>query len=246
MSEQTFNTPNPVRLDVQLSVGDVEVTTADRQESTIVADGSQKALDAIEIGLEGNRLRITEQRKGLFNLILGNNDSVSLKVQIPHHSRVEIGTAAADATLDGHFERVVYKSASGDLRLSGEVDGDVETKTVSGDVRLGHVAGSLNVNTVSGDCVTESADGPVVVKSISGDLRVGGLREGAVNVNSVSGDVELGILPGSNVDVDASSASGHLSSEVPLSGSPSEVDGGPSVIIRGSTVSGDFRVVRSL
>ncbi len=83
------------------------------------------------------------------------------------------------------------------------------------------------------------------MRSVSGDVRVGSLREGAVTVQSVSGDVELGIAPGSNLDVDATSASGELSSEVPLADAPSE-DGGPTLVVRSRSVSGDFRVFRAV
>jgi hypothetical protein len=75
-------------------------------------------------------------------------------------------------------------------------------------------------------------------------VRVDALRAGKVTVQSVSGDVELGIAPGTSIDVDAGSASGDLSSEVPLSDAPGG-DAGPTVVVRGNTVSGDFRVFRA-
>jgi DUF4097 and DUF4098 domain-containing protein YvlB len=111
-------------------------------------------------------------------------------------------------------------------------------------VRLPRVVGDVTVRTVSGDLVAESVDGCVSVKSVSGDVRVHSLREGTVTVQNVSGDVELGIAPGASIDVDAGSASGELSSEVPLSNMPGD-DAGPTVVVRGNTVSGDFRVIRA-
>ena len=97
---------------------------------------------------------------------------------------------------------------------------------------------------MSGDTRAEAVGRSASVKSVSGDVRIDSLREGQVNVQSVSGDVALGIAIGTSVDVDAATASGDLSSEVPLSGVRDE-DAGPTVVIRGNTVSGDVRVFRA-
>jgi DUF4097 and DUF4098 domain-containing protein YvlB len=241
---QRFATPRPVRLEVNVPVADVEVATVDGDESTVTLEGSPKLVDTTKVELSGDRLVVEHQRKTFTSFFSRFDGSLHVRAHVPHHSRVEIVTASGSATLDGTFAGLELTSTSGDVRVTGELDGNASAKTVSGDVRLPRVVGDVTVRTVSGDLVAESVDGCVSVKSVSGAVRVHSLREGTVTVQNVSGDVELGIAPGASIDVDAGSASGELSSEVPLSDMPGD-DAGPTVVVRGNTVSGDFRVFRA-
>ena len=241
MIQERFTTPEPVRLEIKVPAGDVEVATTDAGESTVTVEGSQKLLDATTVELAGGRLLIESRRKSVLDR---GHRSLRVWVHVPRRSSVEIVGASVDATLDGTFAGLETKSASGSLRVAGEIAGDVTVKNVSGDVRLPRVGGDLQVRTVSGDILADSVDGSVSAKSVSGDVRVGLLREGTANVTSVSGDVEIGVASGTNVDVDATSASGDLSSEVPLSGVRS-AEPGPTLVLRGKTVSGAVRLIRA-
>jgi DUF4097 and DUF4098 domain-containing protein YvlB len=148
--------------------------------------------------------------------------------------------------LRGRLRSLETKTASGDLTLSGEVEDDAVLKTVSGDVRIDRVGGDLTLATVSGDATVRSVGGSVEGKTVSGDVRLESVREGHVTLQSVSGDLEVGVETGTNLDVDAGSVSGELSSEVPLGSDvvPS-IGEEPTLVVRGKSVSGDFRVFRA-
>lgn len=244
MAEQRFATPSPVRLQVKIPVGNVDVATVDGAESTVSIEGSEKLVDTVKVELDGDCLVVEQQRKPFIGFFARSEGSLHVRACVPHRSRVEIVTASGDTTLDGTFGALEMKSASGDIRVTGNVEGNASASNVSGDVRFPGVVGDLTVRSVSGDLAAESVDGSASLKSVSGNVRVGSVREGQVTVQSVSGDVEIGIAPGAIIDVDVKSASGEVSSEFPLSATPG--DGvGPTVVLRGNTVSGAFRVFRA-
>ncbi|MBV8481063.1 MAG: DUF4097 family beta strand repeat protein [Actinobacteria bacterium] len=249
--QQTFHTPEPVRLEISVPVGDVDVQTVDGDESEVIVEGSERLVEQTKVELVGNRLVVETREKALGITIsiggftIGGND-LNVRVRVPHASSADLKTATADMRLRGHYSRIDSKSASGDLEVDAPVDGDAEVKTVSGDVRMRSVGGSLKVQSVSGDVTVGSVANDVTTKSVSGDVRIDSTRAGKVTAQSVSGDIELGIAPGTNLDVDAGSVSGDLSSDVPLGSGADSMDApGPVLVVRGKTVSGDFKVFRA-
>jgi len=244
MHEQRFATPDPVRLEIKLAAGEIEVSTVEGEESEVTLTGPQALVDAARVELDGDRLLVTEPKRSFLGLLRDFEGSIHVRALVPHGSRVVALTASSDTRLEGSFGGLELKSASGDFRVAGEVAGDVTVKGASGSVHLPHVHGDVDMQTVSGDLRAEAVDGSVAAKSVSGDVRIEALREGRVSVQNVSGDISLGVIPGTAVDVDAGSVSGEVSCEVPLSKSGAP-NGGPTVVIRSNSVSGDFRVFRA-
>jgi putative adhesin len=252
MAEYSFHTPSPVELEVRVPAGDIEIETIEGDESTVVLEGSERLIEQTRVELVGNRLRVElEGGNGPFGITIAIGDwsigrqQLTVRARVPHSSRAQVATAAADMNLRGRFSELETNSASGDLTVEGEVEGDAEVKTVSGDVRLDTVGRDLTAQSVSADISVTFVGGDVTVKSVSGDVRVESAREGRVTVQSVSGDITLGVAPGTNLDVDAGSVSGDLSSEVPLGADAGTVGEGPTLVVRGKTVSGDFKVFRA-
>jgi hypothetical protein len=253
MAEHRFHTPGPIEIEIKVPVGDVDVETIDGDESLITVEGTEKMLDQLIVEQQGRRIVVELRGKKPFGVTImigdltwGSGGRLRVRARVPHGSQALLATAAADMKLRGRVRSLDSKSASGDLVVTGEIERDATVKTVSGDVRLERVGGELRFTTVSGDVLVRSVAKSVEGKAVSGDVRLESTREGTVTVQSVSGDIEVGVEAGTNLDVDAGSVSGDLSSEVPLGSEPGETEGsGPTLVLRGKTVSGDFRVFRA-
>jgi DUF4097 and DUF4098 domain-containing protein YvlB len=247
MLEQTFNTPLPLDLEVAIPSGDIEIETADGEESRVSVDGDERLLADVEIRQDGNRVVVAYRGKGKFGFSFGRSD-LRVRTSIPHGAGVRVKTASADTGVVGRLGALDVDGVSGDVHVRGEVTGNAIIKTVSGDARVETVGGKIAAQTVSGDLRIGPAGGSVETKTVSGDIRCEAVTAGDVHFSSVSGDVEIGIAQGSLVDVDAGSTSGDLSSEVPLGSVPDaggETNGSPTVVVRGRTISGDVRIFRS-
>ena len=237
---------------VKVPAGEIDVETVEGNESLVTLDGNERMIENTVVELQGRRLVVDFRSKKPFGITIAigefsfGHGRLQVRIQVPHGSRAELTTAAADMQLHGRLETLETKSASGDLTVIGEVERDATVKTVSGDVRLDRVGGELHATTVSGDLHVGWVGSSLEVKSVSGDVRVDSAHEGHVVVQSVSGDIDVGVAPGTNLDVDAGSVSGDLASEVPLGTDRGAAVGeGPTLVVRGKTVSGDFRVFRA-
>jgi hypothetical protein len=252
MPEHRFDTPAPVELKVTIPAGEIVVETIDGTESFITVEGTPKLVEQTIVEQRGDSIVVDFHGKHAgISIAIGNlsfgGGHLEVRARVPHSSRARLNSASADISLDGRLARLEIKAVSGDIRGNGEIEGDATVKSVSGDLRLATVGGDLRVQSVSGDTTVRSIGGSLEAKSVSGDVRVESVRNGHANATSISGDIEIGIAAGSNVDVDANSVSGDLSSEVALANDPGAAGfgEGPTVVVRGKTVSGDFRVFRA-
>ena len=230
MRTESFTTPGPVALRINVPAGDVEVETAETEETTVELEVRGHHADEVERDVriesrprgDGHEIVVdADERGGLFR-----NVEYRVRVTTPNGADLESNLASADLRARGRY-------------------GAVGVNVASGDVELGLIA-SAQVNSASGDVRIEQSLGPVKVNTASGDFQLRSVAEGEVNVHSASGDVEVGIAKGSRVFVDAQSLSGQTSSELELeSGGPVEADEGPLVELRAQTMSGDIAVRRA-
>ena len=247
----THHTPNGVQLMVKLPAGRCEIATADTAETVVEAEpmnGSSASRTAVECLVEtlrersdgGHELRVEVPRHK--RLLPGFGDAqVLIRIRAPHGADVDASTASADVVVTGRLGAADVRTASGDVSI--EDAGATEVKTASGDVELGRMRDATDVKTMSGDVVVLETGSATDVNTMSGDVRIRRAASGSIQVRSMSGDLEAAIAPGATLYVDATSASGNVSSELPVSSvSPS---GPADVDLRATSMSGDILVTRA-
>jgi DUF4097 and DUF4098 domain-containing protein YvlB len=270
--QQTFETPEPVALHVELGSGTITVEAADTGESRVEITGPRAEDFTVEH--RGRHLVVVPPKGRFFGLA---TDAHAVRVVVPVASGLTTRTGSADTETTGTLGQVRMKSGSGDIDLeraegpvaidsgSGDIrcheaTAEVRIKSGSGDVDLGDVHGTIGISTGSGDVVigvvhertvvkTGSGDlelkrseSDVTLTTASGDLVIGHAPRGRISAKNVSGDVRVGIPAGTPVWTDVNSVSGSVTSNLASTGKPA--DGQDYVELRATTVSGDVRLVQ--
>lgn len=268
MRSETFTTPGPLLLSVRIPSGEIDIETADGEETQVELqvkgkDGAELE-EAARIELrprrEGHEVVVELERKG-FRIFGWSSGDVRVQIRAPHGAEVKASGASADVEGRGRFGAVDIDTASGDVAFD-QIEGEAKVNSASGDVRLVKVEGGLIVNTASGDVdvgyvggegklrsasgdvAVREAAGSLKVQTASGDQEVGSVVAGQLTMQSASGDMEIGVKQGSKVWIDARSMSGETTSELPVGDAAPEGDG-PLVEINATAMSGDVHVRRA-
>jgi DUF4097 and DUF4098 domain-containing protein YvlB len=270
--DQTFDTPDPVALYVELGGGSLTVEATDTAETEVDVTGPRE--DEFTVEQRGRHVAVVGPKGRFFGI---GTDSHTVRIVVPRESDLATKTGSADTETIGALGTVKLKTGSGDVELertegplviesgSGDVRchearAEVRIKSGSGDIDLGDVAGSTGISTGSGDVVIGVAHQSTVVKTGSGDLElkraesdvslttasgdlvVGHAPRGRITAKNVSGDVRIGIPSGTPVWTDVNTVSGSVASDLQSVGKPA--DGQDYVELRATTVSGDVRLVQ--
>jgi DUF4097 and DUF4098 domain-containing protein YvlB len=239
-------------------------------------DGDPDLLDSVEIDVmqTGDRVRVETRYTGRH----GRHDheggvSVSYRVGVPRGSAVELHSVSGDVTLLSVSGAASVESVSGDVSAS-DVASLVEAKSVSGDVRVlrarssrdveiasvsGEVfvenieAEEVNVSSVSGNVTLDGVScNRAALESVSGEIRYTGsiARGGRYDFQSHSGDVVITIGDDVGFQLEASTFSGEIESDLPLKATSSDrkhrqvsgVSGDGSAFIEAQTFSGNVLI----
>ena len=162
-------------------------------------------------------------------------------------------TTSGDVTVTAVRRIRQAKTISGDLEITDSDGDEVAAETVSGDIILrGIKARTVDLHAVSGDMRLTDVEGDRMFgRAVSGSVEFSGrlARNGRYEFQSHSGDVRVSLLGASGFSIEASTFSGNLQSDFPLTVQGNSPNGfgprrGPGRAIRGTF--GDGGAVLSL
>ena len=233
----------------------------------------------VDISHQGDRIRVEtryprNERRGDDDHRHGHGGvSVDYRVTLPVGTEVEIGSVSGDVMLEGVDGETSVTSVSGEVEVSdvanlvqaksvsGEVDvrnarsdDDVDIASVSGDVTINSIeAEELSISSVSGDVrIRQVSCEQGEFESVSGDILYTGriVSGGRYEFTTHSGDVVITIGEDVGFELEASTFSGEIESEFPMTVTSSSkrrrsihaVVGDASAVIEATTFSGDVEI----
>lgn len=211
----TYETPEPISVELDIPVGDVRVTASDRFDTSVDVRPSDPGYELDVRSAAQTRVEFVDGRlqviapKGRAGGLLGKPGSVDVTIELPAGSRVRADAQVAAIRAAGRLGECRIRTGAGDVQLNhtGPLDLHTGAGAVLVDSVLGHAevdsgAGRIRLGDVDGTAVVKNSNGDTWIGRISGELRANGASgtirvdraEADVTANTASGDVRIGAL----------------------------------------------------
>lgn len=239
--QRTFQVTGAVDLEVLTHSGDITVHSG--LAGTVSISGKIHVGDSWFSG--GKQAEVSELEKNPPIRQTGNsiridyhnvrNISIDYDITVPPDTSVRTHSGSGDQTIEGLRAHLDLESGSGDMRLS-DVNGDIHVHTGSGNVDATEISGpftaeagsgdirvdakgsgDVRVHTGSGNMELRDINGTLRAEAGSGDVTVAGVQTGVWDVRTGSGNVQLRLPGEAAFDLGASTGSGTVVVDHPVS-----------------------------
>ena len=213
--EKTYHISPGKELKVEASVGDVMISTWDKDEVYIKVLGNQKAQDDVDFSFDANNDRvevIAKKEGGFFNWFGFHGVSLRFEIKVPKNFNNRVSTSGGDVKLSDVVGKTHLKTSGGDVWVKN-TEGELETTTSGGDVTLYGNKGDLSVSTSGGDIEAKNFDGDLYASTSGGDIRLKGTNS-KIHAETSGGDIDLEYW-GPNKGIDLSTSGGDIYIKLP-------------------------------
>lgn len=238
--ERTYQVTGAVQLEVLTRSGDIMVHSGPAG-SVVIRGKIHVGRDWFSGNRQGDVAEIEKNppiRQAGNNLHIDylnvHDISVDYEITAPPDTQVRSHSGSGDQRIEGLHGSLDLESGSGDMQLrdisseihlhtgSGDVDargiaGPITAQAGSGDIRAEEKgSGDVSVHTGSGNIELRGVNGSLRAESGSGDVTIDGNLKGNWELRTSSGNVELELPRDATFDLDASTGSGSVVVDRPV------------------------------
>lgn len=218
----TFDTPQPIDVRLELGVGHVRITAGERRDTVVSVRPTDPAKPAdvaaaeqTQVDYGGNRLLVKGPRGWRQWGPWRGRESVEVDIELPEGSRVSGGGGVVDLRTSGRLGEVEFSTGMGQIDLdqaglvrvrtgmgnvgAGEATGPVDVKTGMGRIDIGRAGASAVVKNSNGDTSIGDVAGELRVQSANGAISVGRTQAHVV-AKTAMGDIRIGAVTSGSVD----------------------------------------------
>jgi len=205
---KSFTVTKGGQLEVNVSGGDIQLKTWDKDEVNVVVDGiDEEDMDYVKITQSGNTVRVEYRPRW------NSSGDVLFKISLPAQFDADVRTSGGNIEVRGTMKGKLTGSTSGGDIRTVDIEGTMDMKTSGGNIELGTVSGEAEVKTSGGDIKVDRVGKSLIASTSGGDVEVGDVG-GDATLSSSGGEVKVGKVSGSarlktaGGDIDLRSASG--------------------------------------
>ena len=216
---EVFKVSKDGTLRLEISGGDIHVTTTDANEVKVSYDDDE--YNGITVNQDGS------------NVTVRSDSYIDFEITVPSDFNLNLNTSGGDIDVTKNIKGdVTINTSGGDITVM-DVNGLVSVTTSGGDIKCGNIKGDAKVISSGGDIVVGSVEGECKLSTGGGNISVGNVDKkltiatggGNVKCGSTGSDLNI-VTGGGNVSVDN------------VAGSMSITTGGGNVIGLGTNKGG--------
>src|SRR5687768_11804982 len=208
---QTFDTPQPISVGVDIGMGAVRLTTDDTGTTLVDVRPSDDtneedvwAAEQTRVDLTNGRLNVRGPKFRLSWLGRNRGGSVDVSISLPASSGLDVGTGVGDVDTQGRLGECRIRTGLGQLHLDEAAE--LSVKSGAGKIEVAKVSGPVDVTAGSGSVRIGEIGGTALIKNSNGETWVG-LANQDLRVKAANGSV---VVDHARADVSATSANGSV------------------------------------
>lgn len=211
--EKSFAVNSGEQLSVKIMSGDIEISSWDKNEVSIVVTGDEEINEYLDFFFKKTDAGVdvkTEKKSSWSSL--SSIPKFKVIAKVPQNFNAELKTSGGDIdgkTLNGKIE---FATSGGDVSIL-DSKGEVSIRTSGGNVKSVNFDGPSTLTTSGGDIVVKNSNGNTEVRTSGGDIKLNVSNGKAIGKTS-GGDVDL-VYTGNNEGINLTTSGGDIYVKLP-------------------------------